>query len=187
MKNRWTVRLALAAALLIPSYAHAINITINSIVTTINGINVGPLAGWTLPQVLGEGQTLQVGQIGPGFNFDTSETNGCGVNPPACLATVTVQTSVGNFVFTETFAALAGRQNGVDPEPPTPCSMKQLNTAQPTLPAVQRASFRRSLGITITPTRMFARTLLAGALGAKRPATAALISTQPSTGLPALP
>jgi hypothetical protein len=124
MKNRWTVRLALAAALLIPSFAHAINITINSIVTTINGINVGPLAGWSLPQVLGEGQSLQVGQT-VGFNFDTSETNGCGVNPPACLATVTVQTSVGNFVFTETFAALAGRQNGVDPQP----SNAQFNEA----------------------------------------------------------
>ena len=116
MKNRWTVRLALAAALLIPSYAHAINITINSIVTTINGNNAGPLAGWTLPQVLAQGQSIQVGQIGPTFNFDTSETAGCGVNPPSCIATVTVQTSVGNFVFTETFAALAGRQNGVDPD-----------------------------------------------------------------------
>jgi hypothetical protein len=113
----WTMRLALIAALLMPSYAHAINITINSIVATINGINAGPLAGWTLPQVLGEGQSLQVGQIGPTFNFDTSETFGCGVNPPACLATVTVQTSAGNFVFTETFAALAGRQNGPDPQP----------------------------------------------------------------------
>ena len=113
----WTVRLALAAALLIPSYANAINITINSIIANVNGTNVGPLAGWTLPQVLGEGQSLQVGQIGPGFNFDTSEASGCGTNPPSCIGTVTVQTSVGNFVFTETFAALAGRQNGVDPQP----------------------------------------------------------------------
>jgi hypothetical protein len=119
-KNKWTVRLALAAALLIPSYAHAINITINSIVATVNGSSLGSLAGWTLPQVLGEGQSLQVGQIGPTFNFDTSDLlNGCGVTPPACLATVTVQTNVGNFVFTETFAALAGRQNGVDVVPNT--------------------------------------------------------------------
>jgi hypothetical protein len=113
----WTARLALAAALLIPSYANAINITINSIVASVTGSNAGPLAGWTLPQVLGEGQSLQVGQIGPTFNFDTSESSGCGTNPPSCIGTVTVQTSAGNFVFTETFAALAGRQNGPDPQP----------------------------------------------------------------------
>src|SRR4029077_8006147 len=113
------MRMALLAALLVPSFAHAINITINSIVATINGSSIGPLAGWTLPQLLGEGQSLQVGQTA-GFNFDTSDIlNGCGVNPPTCLATITVQTSVGNFVFAETFAALAGRQNGVDVVPNT--------------------------------------------------------------------
>ena len=118
MKKTWIVRLALAAALFIPSYAQAINITINSIVASINGVNSVSLAGWTLPITLAQGQTLQVGQIGPGFNFDLSEiTPSCGTNPPACLATITVATSVGNFTFLETFAALAGRQNGVDPVP----------------------------------------------------------------------
>lgn len=113
MKKNWTLGLAMAGAMLVPSFAHAINITINSIVANVNGSNFGPLAGWTLPIVLGEGQTLQVGQIGA-FNFDTSD--GCvGVPGPAnCAATITVQTSVGNFVFTETAQILAGRQNGPD-------------------------------------------------------------------------
>jgi hypothetical protein len=124
MKKTWIVKLALAAALFIPGYAQAIPIQINSITTQLNGQNIAGLNGptqWNLPQLLLEGQSLQVGQIGPGFNFDTSDflAAGCGTNPPACLATITVGTSAGNFVFTETFAALAGRQNGIDTVPNT--------------------------------------------------------------------
>lgn len=107
----------MALTLALPSYSHAISITITGISATINGNTFGSGAvgapNWNLPIVLAEGQSLQVGQIGL-FNFDTSD--GCvGVPGPAnCAATITVQTNVGNFTFTETAQILAGRQNGPD-------------------------------------------------------------------------
>jgi hypothetical protein len=107
--------IALLAVLLFPSWVHPALITVTSIQATVNGITLGPLAGWSLPQNLNPGQSLEVGQIGPTFSFDNSDTSGCTATPPSCLATITVQTNLGLITYTESTPTLAGRQNGIDP------------------------------------------------------------------------
>jgi PEP-CTERM motif len=96
-----------------PGTGHATTIQINSVTVSVGPASFSSI--WSFPVVLAEGQSLllsQTGVVANAYNFDTSDicipASNCTTSP-----TITVATSVGNFIFTDTGNVLSSPA-GVD-------------------------------------------------------------------------
>ena len=119
-----------------PPVAQAVSLSVTSV--TVTGIGGAPISIWT-PFALGDNQSALLAQ-NSGYNFDTSDF--C-INPANCAGatTITVATTIGNFVFNDASKVLGFPSVPADTSLNPPLETREYlaatQTSGPALPAGQ--------------------------------------------------